>query len=359
MTFGADHYVPVLKVKRGEKAALRSIPVRLRRHITPLLEIVERRTDRTPTPTVEAHLNTAFKELARSLRDYPRCFIDTREIAPDGPSAAAETFQRAAAAGLSFTPVTGIARSADIEASLQQEDRGVAVRLTRAEFEQGGLTGRIRAFLTERELTPERTDLILDLGTVGELVAEGVTALTGAFLADVPDHEAWRTLTVSACAFPMSMGGVDRHSSNLVDRVDWLAWRNGLHSRSSSLQRLPTFSDSGIQHPSGVEGFDPRTMQVSAAIRYTLRQPEAWLLIKGESTRVSLPSEQFPLLATRLVYGAYRGHFAGGQHCEGCRCMKAAADGAEGLGSAEAWRRLGTIHHITTVMEDLASLPST
>jgi len=41
MTFGSDHYVPVVKVKRGEKLALRILATRLRSQITPLLEIVE------------------------------------------------------------------------------------------------------------------------------------------------------------------------------------------------------------------------------------------------------------------------------------------------------------------------------
>ena len=41
MTFGPGHYVPVLKVKRGEKSALQLVDFDLRKHITPLLEIVE------------------------------------------------------------------------------------------------------------------------------------------------------------------------------------------------------------------------------------------------------------------------------------------------------------------------------
>jgi hypothetical protein len=123
------------------------------------------------------------------------------------------------------------------------------------------------------------------------------------------------------------------------------------------LPRLPTFSDCAIQHPRGVEGFDPRIMQVSASIRYTL--PEDWLLLKGESTRFKQPSVQFPDLATRLVYGHLRSHFRGATHCEGCASIKAAADGAPRFGSAEAWRRLGTMHHISTVAEQLRVLSST
>ena len=96
-------------------------------------------------------------------------------------------------------------------------------------------------------------------------------------------------------------------------------------------------------------------MSVSATIRYAVA--DAWLLIKGQSIRIVLPSEQFPQLATRLVYGTYRDSYSGEDHCEGCRGMKAAADGQPNLGSAGAWRRLGTIHHITSVVEGLCRLP--
>lgn len=95
-------------------------------------------------------------------------------------------------------------------------------------------------------------------------------------------------------------------------------------------------------------------MQVSASIRYATDQH--WLLAKGESTRLNPPSVQFPALATSLVYGHLRQHFAGAQHCAGCQSMKAAADGSTGYGSAEVWRRLGTIHHIVKVMHGLDSL---
>ena len=95
-------------------------------------------------------------------------------------------------------------------------------------------------------------------------------------------------------------------------------------------------------------------MQVSATIRYTT--DEHWLLVKGESTRSVPPSSQFPLLATRLVYGHLNQHFAGSGHCVGCQSIKDAADGASGYGTAGAWRKLGTIHHLAAVMQGLQNL---
>ena len=354
MRFGPDHYVPVLKVKRGEKQALASIRYGLRQRITPLLEIVER--EKTEDKTLTEHLARSFRSLALSLHGYTRCLLDLREIAPDGSKGATEAFKLAEAAGISFTPVTGISRAADVAAAISYgSTKGVAVRLTREEFEGGSLTADLNRFLSANGLTPDRIDLIVDLGTVEDLITAGVVALTTDFLAETPPKSLWRTLTVSGSAFPVSMSGVDRNSSARIVRAEWQAWRDGLFAQRDGLGRLPTFSDCAIQHRAGVEGFDARFMRPSATIRYT--SADDWLLVRGESTKVVRPSIQFPQLAKRLVYGQLQQHFAKAEHCEGCRLAQKAAGGGAGLGSPEAWRKIGTIHHITTVVQgDLASL---
>lgn len=350
MNFGANHYVPILKVKRGEKAALQKVRPSLRERITPLLQIVER-TDKG----IDAHLETSFSKLAASLSGYSRCFLDAQELASEGPHAARHVFERASEEGMLFTPVTGVTRNADVAAAMDHRQNGLALRLTRSEFESGSVGSLIEQFLDSHELAASDVDLIVDLGAVTEMIVAGVSTLAEGFLADVPQPQEWRTLTISACAFPMSMGDVARHSHDLVERADWLSWRDSLYANRHAAQRLPAFSDYAIQHPAGVEGFDPRIMQVSAAIRYTT--DTHWLLVKGESTRSTRPGEQFPDLATRLVYGHLQTYFAGVDHCQGCKSIKDAADGEPGFGSAEAWRRLGTIHHISEVMRALDSLP--
>lgn len=238
---------------------------------------------------------------------------------------------------------------------MRHRANGVALRLTRAEFESGLLTKQLTAFMTQHVLRPDQVDLIADLGELDAMVSAGVFSLTRAFLAAIPIHLSWKTLTVSGCSFPPSMGSVKRDSFGFVDRVEWVSWRDHLYANRRGLQRLPAFSDGAIQHPSGVEGFDPKTMSASAAVRYTLR--DRWLLIKGQSTKTMLPRIQFQNLATRLVHGDLSANFAGEGHCPACAGMKAAAAGAPKLGSLEAWRRLGTIHHIIQTVQNLDSLP--
>ena len=331
--------------------ALGRIQPALRSRITPLLEIVERKTDKT----ADEHLATAFKGLRDHVKGYPRCFLDAREIEADGLAAAAAVFSRAASTSIPFTPVTGVSRTADLPAALAHASHGLALRLTRGEFENGDYPAKILSFLGHHDIPPTNIDLIIDLGAIGDMISVGVGTLTQEFMAVIPHQIQWRTLTVSACAFPRSMGAVDKHSHSLVERTDWISWKENLHARRGELARLPSFGDCVIQHPQGVEGFDPRTMQVSASIRYA--KAEEWLLVKGESTRYMPPSVQFPALATRLVYGHLKQSFFGSDHCPGCKSMQAAAVDPSGYGSAEVWRRLGTIHHMSLAIQELDSLP--
>jgi hypothetical protein len=343
-------YVPTLKLKRGEKAALRSIPPALRARIAPLIEVVERK-DRKP---IVKHLATAFHGLADSVAGYGPVFLDVHELAEDGERIAARVFQMAADQGIPFVPVTGLGMRADRRPALKFTEGGLALRITRADYESGSMGTDIIALIKDSRLDPTRTDMMLDLGPVDEMIVMGIVRLSERLLAELPLPGDWRTLTLTGCAFPKSMGIVDRNSHKLVERAEWLSWKTSLYGRRSKLKRLPRFGDSGIQHSSGVEGFDPRTMQVSAAIRYTTGND--WLLVKGVGTRGTPATAQFPRLAKRLAHGTHKALFGGGDHCVGCSGIVAAAAGSPGLGSPEVWRRLGTIHHLVTVADELAGM---
>lgn len=357
LNFGPDHYVPVIKVKAGEKSALPRLASNVTERITPLLEIVVRKPkpakkkgDPDVIPSVDDHLKTAFKGFEAAVSCFNRYFLDCREMADDGSAAAAEVFTRAAAIDVPFTPVTSIDRTADVSAALSHRTHGLAIRLSTQEFETGTIQTRLPAFMKQHGLLHGEVDLIVDIGAVDRMISVGVEALAGAFLADIPTPTAWRTLTLSGCAFPSSMAGVEKNSQAKVSRLEWAFWRGELYAKRGMLDRLPTFSDCGIQHRDGVEGFDPRKMQASAAIRFA--DGDDWLLVKGESIRLK-GGAQFAGLASKVSATSS----VDATHCAGCAGVIDAAAGAPLFGSLQKWRELGTIHHITQTVESLAALP--
>jgi hypothetical protein len=352
MSFDESHYVPVLKMKAAEKEALALLSQEVRDRITPLFEIVERDTEEKATPS--EHIDTAFKKFQPAIEHLHAYFLDCQEIAGDGAENVEDVFRRANDLGTAFVPVTGMTRTVDIQPALSNRTSGLALRLTREEFESGAVQKELLSFVKTIGVPREVIDLIIDLGAVNDMVLPGVQAAAAQCLADVPDPTTWRTLTLSAAAIPPGMGGLESRSHDLIDRLDWIAWRDAVRS-DTSLPRVPTFSDGVIQHPSGVENIDWSMMNPPASIRYTTG--DQWLRIKGEGIRTKLPSEQYPGMATSLVYGTQLSHhFLGKGHCDGCFGMWCAADGADGYGSLGVWRRLGTVHHITRVIEQLDEL---
>jgi T4 beta protein len=349
MKFGAAHYVPVLKIKDNEKRALGSLGAAYQGGFTPLLEVVERKDK-----PLAAHVDTTFKRLAQSLTGNTPCFLDARELAPDGDAGAQAVFTRADSEGIDYVPVVGLTRLVGNGPAFAHGKGGVALRLTRDELEAGIIAARVTAFLKAHHLGAENIDLVMDMGDVGMLIPVGVVALANSFLSAVPHHTAWRTFTMSGCAFPKSLGKVARNSFLLVNRSEWIGWRDGLYANRGNLTRLPTYSDCAIQHPSGVEGYDPITMAASAAARHASR--DSWLLVKGVSTRVIPPTVQFKAIAKRLVANVHGPHYPGATHCVGCAQIAAAAKGAPKLGSLGVWRRIGTEHHVVTVLRDLGAL---
>ena len=158
MIHAQDNYAPILKVKRGENRALRELDASIKHRVMPLLEIVEL-TDKTKT--FNQHLDTAFKDLAASVESYSRCLLDCRELQASHPQASEAIFLKAQWQNIVFTPVTGISRSNDdIFAAMKHREHGLALRLTREEFENGDFPVKLQSFMSKYGLASEEIDLV-------------------------------------------------------------------------------------------------------------------------------------------------------------------------------------------------------
>lgn len=357
--FAANHYVPVLQWKRAEQSAIQTMSLSTRAGLTPIIQIVSIPVDLDSgdqTKTLEQHSDPALDRLVTVWGTNDAFFLDPAEVAGDisatSVDGSAYVFGQAQARNLRFIPVTGISRSTlEIAAALAHRTHGLCLRLSANDIMRPTLANDITGLVAAHKIDVSQIDIVIDLASVYGQSSLAVLSSTMVALNAIPTPQAWRTLTVVASGFPEHMGVVQTFGALQIERVEWIAWLT-LHAQRTKLARLPSFGDYGIQHPEGVEGYDPRYMAMSAATRYTLNTD--WLLIKGQSSKVQRMALQYPGLAHQLTQSA---NFYGQSHCQGCGEVHACANGAPGFGSAEVWRRIGTSHHLTVASAQVAAVP--
>ena len=343
MTIPQRVYVPILKCKQNEKGALRQLAATARSSLTPLIEVVERKGD--DAKPLDNHLRTAFRDLSDALGG-DECWLDTHEI----PGCAARAFECAGQHGVKFLPVIWLrGQQQDLAAALQCRAKGLCLRISQPDLRRGVSASEVRALLEEHHLAPAGMELVLDMGAIEELAFEGCRRLVDALLQAVPQPAEWRSITLAGTAFPLSMKDVPTGGRLDFARTEWILWRDYVQSRAKELGRFIAFGDCAIQHPRGVEGFKPHLMHRSPTIRFALHGK--WLVWKGKSNQVERDSAQFPSLAETARRAMGDDFHA--DHCTGCGDLYRASLGAPKLGSRGVWRRIGTVHHMTTVVEQL------
>lgn len=344
MPFDHKHYVPILKGKRAEFNSLDSL--KSKDGITPLLESI---------PSVSAD------SVPCGMAKWPKgqaYFIDLLFFDDsDDPTATAEAvkkcFGKAIKAGHQAIPVSGLSRSPAYQNAaklvVDAQHNGLALRLTPDDFEDlDELEAALNAACKLFGLPKNQIDLVLDLGAVGSATAGTVAQMHRANIDLLPDTGKWRTLTVAASAFPLSLMPLQRDHWNVQQRKDWRGWSQ-IVTGAKRPARLPAFGDYAIAHPElPPEG----QATILAQLRYAT--PDSWLIWKGRNA-IQQGYDQFLQICANLVN---RSEFRGSRFSWGdSEIAKKAANGGSPPGNAQTWRQIGTSHHLETVLEQIANLP--
>jgi Beta protein len=174
------------------------------------------------------------------------------------------------------------------------------------------------------------------------------TLLARAVLSQTPLLGEWRRIVFASASFPENLSEVDAATVTTLPRIEAQLWER--LKRRGGLRQDTLFGDYAIAHPVPTE-LDPRTMRMSASIRYTTA--ENWLILKGRNVRQYGFDQYFELCRTLVT----RPEYAGEDYSWGDRFIARCARGAGGPGNATTWRKVGTNHHVTLVAHELASVP--
>ena len=358
--FDCNHYVPILLAKRGERIALRELPAPIRAGFTPLLEIPQVPVDLTleDYKDLDEHIKRFPDNLNRDLGEYKRFFLDVPylidpEELVDDQHPMSFLFAGCREHGLNAVPVASNERGGNhnvaVREIMETDGRGACLRLSKSDLR--ACNEVVKNMLLVLDAMPKDIDLVVDLGLIQQSdVHLYVPSLLKIFSSPLFSKRSWKSVTLASGAFPVTLGALQQGLSELP-RADWELW-NLVCDGLSDQGQAPTFGDYGIHSPDWEDGFDPRYMNASGNIRYAT--PNSWLVAKG------------PIVIgpDRVGFHIYRGlcdlivgrpEYMGPDFSPGDLHIRNCANGTEGPGTPEKWRRQGTSHHIAAVVDQVSA----
>jgi hypothetical protein len=357
--FGPNHYVPILRWKRGERFALGGLAEEDRSVITPLVEMTPKMFDAykqgkkkgsRPEPA-----QVLFDTAKGHLKDwgYSPFFIDFWHVDGQIPSFVNKKrpleylAEEARGMRLALVPVTALDRREEYQLAVARvasfDGRGVCIRLCPEDVLAENFVSVLGSLLRRMNLKIGEVHLLLDCQVFNP--EQPVTSL----LNRIPNLPDWRTLTIASGAFPKDLQDYEPGMAR-ISGSDWLTWSR-IISEEKRPSRKPSFSDYTIQYGRYVE--PPDNCNPSASIRYTL--PQQWLVLRGEGimNKKGPGRAQWPANATLLCDSP---EFYGPDFSAGDDYIYKVSNGTESHGSPETWIRAGINHHMTLVSRQLASL---
>lgn len=354
-------YVPILKGKEAEYISLKELSEKHKARITSFIEVPSIPWDfinDMPAKTIDKHLEKIPTKLEDCWGPERRCFIDLgmipdEERIGDGRHPVSYILDGCREKGLQVIPVTGIGRDSRhqdaVRGAVAQDRRGICLRIINDDIEEfgDGLEEEIDGLATDLDVSLNDTDLLIDLGEILPSQEGPIGVALRGILRTLPRAPEYRSLILAATAFPRDLGKFPSATISTTPRSEWTVWRR-LAESPRSIPRLPTFGDYAIAHPEPVE-IDPRIMQMAANLRYT--GETEWIIVKGRTVKRYGFDQSHDLCRQLIGHHEYRGE----DFSWGDAWIQRCANEEEGPGNATTWRKVGTTHHLTLVVEQIAS----
>lgn len=361
--FDHSHYVPILLTRQGERLALEGLPQEVKDRLTPLFVVHPVPNDLetgSPKGSVEEHLGKLAKELVKKWGSgsgfVDLAYVDTEVAMSDGSHPLVWMVRTCEAQGLLLAPVLDGGRSPSYVAAAAEAAREVGsslcFRLPIKQWVSLGTPlgdGQILGLLQTTGFQPQQVHVILDVADQVSSPPDLTASAVSSAISRLPRLTDWLSMTVCGTGMPVGTAEVGANRSQELPRLEWQLWRQLM----GSSQRRPTFGDYCVQHPDPLSAFDPRFMQSSAQLRYTIRN--SWFVARGRGIR-SAGSAQIRGLARQVVNHT---EFAGAAFSAGDQWIASCADGTSSPGNQLVWRKATTNHHLTFVVNQIASLLGT
>jgi hypothetical protein len=354
--FAATRYVPILLDRRGERRALGELAARAWDNLTPYVQITPPELRDGPEQGTSP---LSWVAALASVVGERVIYLDpvglrrrSSATRPIGASTAGLLFGGARDAGIRYVPVYPIGMSAvagQVARAAADQGLGLAIRYRIVDAAATGGRSLADVLRSEADMlggSAESMDLIIDLGYLHpdfSLDADQIVRVLHQLMAVAT----WRTVTFAGSSVPPSLSDeVPDGQFKGILRREWALWRS-LFRAYPGLR----YGDYAIQNPIPPDPVNTQFMR--ASIRYTSGD---WMLaVRGDrALRQMRPEEQaaeYQHLAELLFL-----HPDFKECCAGDRFIVDCSDRRVEVRTQQAWRYVGTLHHLTTVVAQLSAL---
>lgn len=342
-----NKYIPILKGKAGEFTALNLLSQDLQQDIIPIIDIV-------PTPpnkTFDKHISDTVNYFKKYWQKDNLIYIDGYMIQDAGNILSGLhpmnfIFNELRKEKFNTVPVisnvTNLEYNAAIKNILEHDKKGICIRIFRKPV--NNITDDIERLISFLEITPNQAELIIDLRSLEEFSVDELYNLTIAIIQAIPSLDSWRSFALAGTNFPIDLTKITADQVFPLQRKEWTLWKRLLGN--NEIKREPSYSDYAISHPL-LSKIKTKYPNPSASIRYT--HEENFYIFRGRGTKEH-GYEQFYDISLNLLNNA---NFYGRSHCSGDEFIYKCGMENDKKGRMLDWRRVGTEHHITVVVEQL------
>jgi len=329
-------YLPMLRSKAGEAAALAHLASPMRDHVVPVFHLTQ-----FPPATFAAAVSSAWNGRSMALDGKFQCDMtgSTRDFE--------SMFDQIGRGRVALIP------SIECHAF---SDYLTAVRVLRGRYAPGVLVKarpsqlhEVAAWCGAQDWPPDQIDLVVNLGDIAGFDPTALATVVRQGLLDhVPNPSSWRSLALAASAAPRDESGL-LPGRNIVRRTEWTLWRVAAAAIPQSLD----YADFSTAHP---DLSDPPGYAITKAlvsVRYTAC--DEWIILRGSSVADDASnrmSTQYRAHAMALVADA---RFGGLRNCWADDQIRKIAEGAPGGGSRSAWAAIITSRHLSVVANEINS----
>jgi len=252
--------------------------------------------------------------------------------------------------GGKVVPVTGFERDppyqAAVKDAIEKDQRGFCLRLSLDDAADDDLDDRVIELLDLLENSLEETHILVDLKAANFQPVSELSKLIVNILRKHTLFAKSRSLTLAGSSFPATMASFKKSISE-ISRFEWLLYKEVVRLLRPQ-ERRPQFGDFGIAGPDLVV-IDMRLVKPAASVRYTI--DDKWLVTKGKNVRDN-GFAQYKDLCKEIVKSP---HYLGKDFSEGSEYIYLCSRGEASTGNLTTWRWVGTNHHMTKVVKDLAN----